>query len=320
MLARSSEHSGKARLVVNHVMSNDLESGIFNDFIGYLGEYSEGEISHVISISPLSQADVYHFHRPHLEQRLPPKSIVTVHHDLTDSDPWLDFSKFSRVYKDAARIVCLNSTQCQWLATRGYDQLEIIPHGFNERFLHPVIRRGRPKITLGLASRRYARRVKGEGLLFELAKRLCPDEVDFLLVGAGRTHEAYFLQNFGFVARVFEHLPYRLFQQFYQEIDALLILSWYEGGPACVPEAVATGTPLISTPVGMALDYIQEGRNGFFLRRDPDIDAECIRRLATDPNFRDALNKEAFDLSISALSWSEVSVRYSSIYREVHGK
>jgi len=317
MLNGSIASAEKTHLLVNHVMSNELKSGIFNDFIGYLEEYQNDGTLHVTSTSPLPEADVYHFHRPHLEEGLPPKSIVTVHHDLMDSDPWLDFSRFSKPYKDAARIVCLNSLQHQWLAARGYEQLEIIPHGFNERFLRPCRRGDRSKVTLGLASRRYARRVKGEGLLFELAKRLSPDEFSFLLVGAGRTQEANFLGDFGFEARVYEHLPYRLFQQFYQEIDALLVLSWHEGGPACIPEAVSTATPIITTPVGMACDYVQDGRNGIFLSRNPDIDAERIRLLASDAELRDMLNKGALDLCNSVPSWKEVSVRYGRIYGEV---
>ncbi|WP_210165741.1 glycosyltransferase family 4 protein [Rhizobium sp. YS-1r] len=301
-------------------MSSDLKSGIFSDFLGYLAENGGDDISHITTIAPLPDADVYHFHRPQLEDRLPANSVVTVHHDLAESDPWLDFSRFSQPYKDAGRIVCLNSQQYRWLTMRGYERLEIIPHGYNARFLHPIKRGSRPKIILGLASRRYGRRVKGEALLFEIAKRLPPDKFGFLLVGPGRTQEAHFLLNFGFETRVFEHLPYRLFQRFYQEIDALLILSWYEGGPACIPEAIATATPIISTSVGMAPDYLKQGTNGILLKRNPDVDAEQIRTLADDPAFHEVLNKGAHDLSNTAISWMEVSMRYHRIYREVCSK
>jgi glycosyltransferase involved in cell wall biosynthesis len=247
----------KAHLRVNHVMSNELKSGIFDDFIGYLREYSNELISHQVSQEPVADADVFHFHRPHLESRLPPRSVVTVHHDLNESDPWLDFLRFATPYKDAARIVCLNTSQQKWLAERGYDRLEVIPHGYNDRFLKPTSRSPNAKIILGLASKRYARRVKGEALFLEIAKRLPAEKFAFILVGAARTQEAAILKEYGFETRVYEHLPYRLFGEFYKEIDGLLILSWHEGGPACIPEAIATATPIISTAVGMALDYVQ---------------------------------------------------------------
>ena len=318
MIASDTVHHKGDKLVINHVMSSDLKSRIFDDFLNYLNEYREEDISHVTSVLPLPDVDVYHFHRPQLvEEHLPTAAVVTVHHDLADSDPSLDFARFSQPYKDAARIVCLNSQQQKWLGMRGYSRIEVIPHGYNTRFLHPLVRTRRQKIILGLASRRYGRRVKGEALLLEIAKRLSPDRFAFILVGPGRSHEGQFLQRYGFETRVFEHLPYRLFQQFYQEIDALLILSWHEGGPACVPEAIATGTPIISTPVGMVVDYLEEGRNGFLLTRNPEIDAERIEKLASDPHFHQTLNKGAQDLTKTALSWREVALRYHKVYREV---
>ena len=43
--------------------------------------------------------------------------------------------------------------------------------------------------------------------------------------------------------------------EFYRRMDYILVASLYEGGPMCVPEALACGTPVIAPPVGWVPDY-----------------------------------------------------------------
>ncbi|WP_173934743.1 glycosyltransferase [Chelativorans sp. Marseille-P2723] len=311
------DHAGD--LVVNHVMSSEVKSGIFTDLIRYFQLHSPSAVSHIVSVAPVEGAAIYHYHRPHLERELKPNSVVTVHHDLEDQDPWLAFSAFSDVYRQAGLLVCLCSEQQVWLTNRGFDRTIIIPHGYNPRFLSPVERRLDPnaRVVLGLASRRYHRRVKGEALLHEIAKRLDPDRVTISLVGSGRTHDASLLWQYGYEVRVNETLPYRLFQKFYEDIDALLVTSWHEGGPACIPEAVATATPIFSTRVGMALDFVESGVNGEFLTREADRDADLIMRFVTDHALRMELQRGAVLHSKKATPWEKIIERYLQAYRMV---
>ena len=51
-------------------------------------------------------------------------------------------------------------------------------------------------------------------------------------------------------------------------MDALIITSRSEGFPLRALEAMACGTPVISTKVSGCEDLIEEGRNGFFLEYD----------------------------------------------------
>lgn len=55
---------------------------------------------------------------------------------------------------------------------------------------------------------------------------------------------------------------------FYNSLDALIITSRSEGFPLRALEAMACGTPVISTKVSGCEDLIEEGRNGFFLEYD----------------------------------------------------
>jgi len=316
----SDEPAGE--LIVNHVMSNDVSSKIFDDFFGYFKAHSPAFLTHIVTKEPIESAGIYHYHRPNLEKRLLKKSVVTVHHDLEDSDDWLHFSKFAAQYRQASMIVCLNSGQEKWLNSRGFSHTRTVPHGVQPRFFRTQCTPPLPgeKIRFGIASRRYARRVKGEALLIELAKRLSPREARFLLIGAGRSIDALDLRQMGFDVEVFEHIPYRLFSKFYETIDALLVLSWHEGGPACIPEAVAAGVPIFTTRVGMSNDLVVDGENGMFLDRDPDSDARKIMQFIRNPDIQKRLFTGAASRTDCARTWSSIIADYATIYTEVSSR
>ncbi len=48
----------------------------------------------------------------------------------------------------------------------------------------------------------------------------------------------------------------------YRRARLLVCASYSEGGPRVVPEAMACGTPVASTPVGIVPDLVDDGRNG----------------------------------------------------------
>jgi len=218
-----------------------------------------------------------------LEDRLKSNSIVTVHHDLQDSDINLNLEVFINRYKEAQLVVCLNSIQQKILKEKGIFNTTVIPHGYNHNILKPTIKRKRVnrKITLGFFSSFYPRLVKGEDYLIELSKELSPKFFKFILVGSKRGELAKELIKSGFECEVYENLPYVLFQNLYQKIDVLLITSRFEGGPASLPEAIATATPVITTKVGMATDFL-DFKGIKFLSREIENDKKVLEKIKDD--------------------------------------
>lgn len=306
---------------VNHVLSKNTYSSIFEAIFGYFEKFSDGDVQHYFSVEPENNMDVYHYHRPNISDEIFPNSFTTVHHDLLDTDPWLDVNKFIIKYKQIDRIICLNQTQSEILA--GYEIYNtcVIPWGYNSKVFtkniqnknHEVDGRNR-KISLGIFSKRYGRKVKGEALLYEIAKRLPADRFRFVFVGEGRMEDAYYFEKLGFETKVHEFLPYRIFGELYSAIDLLMITSFYEGGPANVPEAFAKGTPIISTPVGMAKDYVKHQTNGIILQRDPDFDSQEILKVL-DCDYLMHLRKNANLMRRKMTTWQEVVQKYNKQYQ-----
>ncbi len=270
-------------IIVNHVMSADIHSHIFDAILGYFLHYAGPRFSYAVSIKPMDDADVYHYHRPQLEHRgLRKESVVTVHSDLNSYDAATEYAIFANAYANAAKIVCLNSSQQDFLIQRGFTNTTIIPHGYNESVFTPkaCLKKSDGKLRLGVFSRRYANNCKGDDCIAELWRRLPPEKFTFLFVGEDRYLSQMQAEFYGFAATSFEHLPYHLYNQLYHSIDALLVPSHNEGGPANLPEAAATLTPILSRRIGMAPDGIKEGVNGYFIGDDVEADCELLLQLA----------------------------------------
>lgn len=312
------------KYTINHVMSKNIDSGIFTAILGYFKKYSPSWVEHIESVNPIDGADIYHYHRPHLERKLLDNAVCTVHHDLDDPDVWHSRQRFIPRYVESAAVICLNSKQKSILLDdEGLpaESINVVAHGYNNEVLALAKKNRLPgdKFVIGIASRRYGRRVKGEAYLLELVKRLNPAGVKFVLVGEDRSIDAISLRKLGFEVDVFERLPYRVFQGFYSKIDALLMCSSHEGGPANVPEALATGTPIFSSRVGMSLDFIKHKENGFFLSLDPDLDAADINEILDDRSAFSGIEANCRALAFSIPTWQDSVAGNLSVYSKIIG-
>lgn len=303
---------------IDHVLSTGLlRSAIFDDLI----RRSAGAAPHGVrvtkSIRPARGAQVHHYHRPNLERRLLRHSVATVHHDLRETEGWLSLGMFLPRYREAAVVHCLNATQAAILAEHGVNHTRVIPHGVDRRVFPLPSAPRQPqagRLRLGLFSRRYDRGVKGEDLFAGLLDHLDPARVSFVLVGEERWKDAELARAKGFVVDSFERPPYRLMAEIVQNIDALLILSTFEGGPASLPEALGSGVPVLATPVGMVPDLIFDGDNGLILDRDPVRGAQRIMALAEGG--LEPLCQGAFRSAAGVPSWDEVMWGWFDLYQE----
>jgi glycosyltransferase involved in cell wall biosynthesis len=305
---------------INHVLSSALVgSTIFDHLIQRAAAAAPDGVRVGSSLRPDRQASVWHYHRPNLERRLRPRSVVTVHHDLHDDRPWLALKYFLPRYREAAIVHCLNTMQQRELAEYQIGHLRVIPHGVDRRvFPPPTEPRQWPgqRLRLGFFSRRYPSGYKGEHRFDALLAQLDPGRVSFIMVGAGRAHEAGLARARGFTVDCWERLPYRLMGEVYARIDALLIMSRVEGGPASLPEALGAGVPVVCMRAGMCVDFVRDGVNGIFLNGRPEFDGqqimslldECGRPIA-------ALNRGAFESAAAIPSWESIMAGWHELAR-----
>ena len=286
----------RRQIIVNHVMSVDIYSYIFDAILNYFQQFAGSWVQYVASTRPIDNADVYHYHRPQMErQGLCKNSVVTVHFDLESYDAATEYAMFAKQYAEAAKIVCLNSLQRDYLHQRELTKTVVIPHGYNESVFTPKksLKKMDGTLRLGVFSKRYTNNFKGDDYIAELWRRLPAERFSFLFIGENRYLSQAEADFYGFSSCFYERIPYHLYNEMYHSIDALLVPSYWEGGPANLPEAAATLTPILSRRVGMAPDAIEDGINGFFIGDDIEKDCELLIRLADniDGVWSDMVNK-----------------------------
>jgi glycosyltransferase involved in cell wall biosynthesis len=100
----------------------------------------------------------------------------------------------------------------------------------------------------------------------------------------------------------------------FQAADLFVLPSAYEASALVVLEALASGLPVVGTPVGYAPDVIDSGVNGVLVERSVD----AIRRGLTEVVSQD-LSQLAQAARASALphAWTTIAKRYLSLVEEL---
>jgi len=104
----------------------------------------------------------------------------------------------------------------------------------------------------------------------------------------------------------------------YEASDVFVFPSSYETYGLVTVEALSYGTPVVSTPVGIAPELIENGANGYLFNRESiDELVECLRHVEeTD----DAKMHRAAKESVANLRWNETISDLTRLYthREEH--
>lgn len=102
----------------------------------------------------------------------------------------------------------------------------------------------------------------------------------------------------------------------YRRSKVLVCASYSEGGPRVTVEAMACGTPVITTPVGMMPEIIKDGENGFLFEWDSNDLAKIISLIVENKELSEKMGKKAWH-SIQGFEKREMIKRYALTYRRV---
>ena len=310
-------------------MATDQQSSIFNDLISSYSAYSDYD--HLVSEDPLDGEFVYIHHRINKSSSIPENSIVFIHHDLDDIDPAFSLLQYLNPIKKTSAAICLNSSQANVLISNGYrGQIHIIPHGYvatdealttfaKIRNFKTTNRSSskttRKKHNLVINSRRYLRAVKGESYLRRLFQDLDQNVFSWTFLGTDRLIDSLAARRNNFSIRYIQPQNYVEVVEGYQHADLLLNLSWYEGGPANVPEAIMTQTPIFTRRIGMAVDVLPETYLGYF--SDYDDLLEILQKWVQSSTFRQNINEQIKTASLSLSTQKGVARDIDVVAKEI---
>lgn len=104
----------------------------------------------------------------------------------------------------------------------------------------------------------------------------------------------------------------------YRNADIFVTTALSDGTPVSLLEAMATGLPCIATAVGGIPEWIHNGENGLLIPPgEPEILAEKILALATNPTFRQKLGINARATVREAADWGTFMSQAEEDYNEL---
>lgn len=162
--------------------------------------------------------------------------------------------------------------------------------------------------------------IKGPDLfveaMIELAKRR---KVACMLAGPSRGYVKHRLEEAGILYR---HVYFNNADDvagLFPVLDAYLISSREEGGPKAILEAMATGTPLVTTNVGMAGDVVRHGENALMVDiEDVGAMTDMLDHVASNPQLAHDLTAQG-RLDVAAYDWDHIADACGTLYRRLMG-
>ena len=294
----------------------------------------------------LSRANIHGLCRPAFfnSDGIPPvhpsnRLVVSwLHGGKRSADPHVAAActQLERHWRKVRQFIVPNKTTYQAVLECGVDpgRLHIIPNGVNTQAFRPAADetdRRRIRHALGLSDEVFVigsfqrdsdeqghpKLVKGPDTLVEaLAAVHHRRPIAALLTGPGRVYVQQRLH-----ALDVPHVHASVSQAtdlpaMYHAIDAYLISSREEGGPATLRESMASGVPVVSTRMGLAADLIDHGRNGLLAEvGDAHGLAKGLLQLIEEPALRRQVAREALE-TIRPLDYAVIARRYQEeVYR-----
>jgi glycosyltransferase involved in cell wall biosynthesis len=102
----------------------------------------------------------------------------------------------------------------------------------------------------------------------------------------------------------------------YPAADALVLPTLYETFALVCLEAMASGLPVLASPVGGIEDYLVDGDNGFHIRRDAEDIAVKLDRVLNEPSLHAQIRERGL-ATAQNYSWDKIAKQYLSLFKEL---
>jgi len=147
------------------------------------------------------------------------------------------------------------------------------------------------------------------------------DGAKFLLVGDGqlRGKVEKYLNDMDLTdnVKLMGWIPHDELSEYLNELKLMIIPSYTESGPQVLLEAMACGTPVLATLVGIIPDIIKDGETGFIMENNsPQCIAENTIRALEYPNLG-RIVKNAKKVIEDEFTYKAAIERYKKILEDI---
>lgn len=259
---------------------------------------------------------------------------------LQEGDPLEHYAKragrlqflHEKIFKRADAVQAISNFLAEWATKMGFKgKPEVIPNGvdiakFTQRI--PIEKRMELRAGFGFSENDIvlvtASRLSLKNGIDDLIRSLSylPPNFKTLIAGDGEdrdklrvlaeqkglTERAVFLGS-----RSHDELPAIL-----QSADIFVRASLSEGLGNSFLEAMATGLPIVGTPVGGIPDFLTDGETGVFCRpRDPESIAAAAKRIQEEPGLKEKIVRQGEALVKEKYGWEGIAQRIDEMLKSL---
>jgi starch synthase len=197
------------------------------------------------------------------------------------------------------------------------DKIVMMPYGVDtEQFVPPATARQSAGRFTALFVGKLGMR-KGEQFLLRAWEELRLEDAELVLVGGGEVGLIEALRiNGNPTVRWAGNVPHSMVLKYYQEADIFVLPSLCEGSALVIYEAMACGSPVITTPTAGSI--VRDGVDGYIVpSRDVGALKDRIEALYRDRAALRCMGKNARERVVQSYTWKHYEQRLAAFYREV---
>jgi glycosyltransferase involved in cell wall biosynthesis len=226
----------------------------------------------------------------------------------------------------ASRVFCLNRAEAEFLAARGWarrERIEILPNAAPDELLaEPPGDRSRPVRRLLFVGQW----LEGKGIRYlAAAVAAVVAERPGLILDCVGTRASVEKVREAFPAAVRDRVTVKAdadraeIKNAFRDADLFVFPSLSEGSSLALLEAMATGLPIVTTPVGAAPDLLADGVSALFIPvADAAALAGAVRRLLGDSALRVRLGMAARAIA-EEYAWPRLSEDFARRIEQSEG-
>ena len=210
----------------------------------------------------------------------------------------------SRGFKEASKVQAISHFLAEWSHR---DDVLVIPNGVDLNRFNPT---SHPFNKVLITTSRLVAK-NGVGDLITAMKFL-PEDVMLNIIGTGPLEKSLKLKakslKFGGRVRFVGNVPNSEVPKYLSEADIFVRPSLSEGQGIAFIEAMASGLPVVATPVGGIVDFVRDGETGVLCRpNDPEGLAKAILSLINDSTLRGRVVTNALQMVRERYSWDLIA-------------
>jgi glycosyltransferase involved in cell wall biosynthesis len=254
-------------------------------------------------------------------------SVGSIHHVT-------NWEKLIPITQKCDRIMAVAGEWKDFLCEKGIpgDRISLFNNGVDTSIFYPLPDKMEARRQLGITSEipligysaKYTSNTdgrKGIHILLQALKTLAENHQKFgiVITGPGWGKVVEEIKSYG-ISEVYYYpfLPDRMMPVCYNALDLYVVTSQVEGGPVPVINCLACGVPVVTTPVGIVIDYIRDGANGMVVpKEDAEATAKAIARLVENPELRQNIAESGLETVKNHLTWDQTLAGIEEMYERV---